>query len=305
VQDMAGPGASVQGEERWVSGEDTALRLVAYAGAGPGGPSVVVLHGLGTGVDVLREAVPGLDPFARLAAEGLNVLALDWPGHGRSGGRRGHLTYRQAMESAALAVGEARALWNGEVGLLGTGLGGVLAFYAALEDDRVGAVACHNAIDLRDVRPVLRRARQGVLLPAAARLRRVLSSRLQERTPIPTDAVIAPADLAADPALTRRLRRHPQAVRRYDLASLASILLTPEDKPAVEAQRVATFVAVGGADRVLPETAARALVARLSCPAQLWALPGGSHQLLLEHPAAFAPQAAAFLHEHLRTRQGA
>lgn len=289
----------LQREEVWATSDGLSLRMLAYTGAGTHGPSVVALHGLITGVDVLRSAVAGLDPWARLADEGFNVLALDWPGHGRSGGRRGHLTYRGAMEAAATAVACAAERWAGPVGLFGTALGGVLAFYAALEDDGVRAVACHNALDLRDVRPVLQRARQGALLPAAGMLHTRLSTAAQERLLIPASAVVATADLADDPGVARALRYHPQAVRRYTLAGLASILLSPADKPDISAQRVPTFVAVGANDRVLPQTTTRALASRLSADSQLWVLPGGSHQLLLEHHQALLPATAEFLHRHL------
>jgi len=289
----------VQGRELWTASEETSLRLVAYEGAGPGGPSVVALHGLITGVDVLRDAVPGLDPYARLAAEGLNVLALDWPGHGRSGGQRGHLTYRGAMAAAAAAVASARDRWEGPIGLFGSAFGGVLGFYAALEGNGVGAVACHNVLDLRDVRPVLQRVRQGTLLPAAAAVRKRLSPARLAAIRIPASAVVATPDLAEDPDLAQALRRHPQAVRRYTLAGLASMLLSPEDKPDVSAQAVPTFVAAGSNDRVLPETTTRAFASRLTCDSELWVLPGGGHQMVLEHPEALLPAAADFLHRHL------
>lgn len=289
----------MESQELWVASDATSLRVVAYDGPGAGGPSVVALHGLVTSVDVLRGAVSGLDPFARLAAEGFNVLALDWPGHGRSGGRRGHLTYRDAMGAAAAAVACARQRWEGPVGLFGTAFGGVLAFYAALESTGVGAVACHNVLDLRDVRPVLQRTRQGALLPAAAALRRRLPAERQEAVMLPASAVVATADLADDPDLARLLRRHPQSVRRYTLAGLGSILLTPEDKPDVSAQAVPTFVAIGSNDRVLPETTTRAFASRVTAESELWVLPGGGHQMLLEHPEALVPAVAGFLHRHL------
>ena len=284
-------------EDRWAISRQTSVRLRTYAGAGAGGPSVVALHGLGSGVDVLREAVVGFDPYARLAEEGFNVAALDWPGHGRSGGPRGRLTYRMAMDAAATAVDLAGESWGGPVGLLGTALGGVLAFYAALEDDDVTAVVCHNILDLRDVRPVIQRTRQGVLLPLAGGLRRF--TQLTPRVRIPTLGVAATADLAADPALARRLRSHPQAVRSYEFESLVSLFLTPEEKPALTAQVTPTLVMVGSEDRVLPVTPTRAFVSHLPGPSQLWVLPGGSAQLWLEHPEAFVTRAAEFLRANL------
>jgi alpha-beta hydrolase superfamily lysophospholipase len=284
--------------ERWVTSRGTTLRLLAYDGPA-GAPAVIVLHGLEVGVDALREAVPGLDPYARLAAEGLHVLALDWPGHGRSGGRRGGLGYRAALEAVGVALDTARRCWDAPVGLLGLGLGGVLAFYAGIEEEGIGAVVCNGVLDLRDVRPALHRTRQGVLLPAAGLLRRVAPAGRHRSVPIPAASVVADVDLAADPVVRRALRHHPQAVRRYDLEGLGSILLSPEDKPDVAAARVPVLVAVGSNDRALPETAARHFASRLTCEHELWVLPGGGHQLLLEHPEAFAPVAGAFLRRHL------
>lgn len=284
----------------WTASRQTALRLRAYDGPGAGGPTVVVSHGLRTGIDPLRKAVAGLDPYARLASEGLNVLALDWPGHGRSGGRRGHLTYRLAMDAAATATAVARDRWGGRVGMFGWALGGVLAFYAALEQDGIEAVACHNVLDLRDVRPVLQRARQRVLLPLAAQLHRRLPDAQLARLAAPAAAVIATGDLTADPHIARALLAHPQAVRRYDLAGLNSILATPGDKPDIAAQTTPTFVAVGSQDRVLPETTTRAFVSRLVCDHELWVLPGGSHLMALEHPSVLLPRAAAFLRRRLQ-----
>ena len=285
--------------ELWTTSRETALRLLAYDGASDGGPSVVAMHGMVTSTDILRTARPGTDPYATLAAAGLNVLALDWPGHGRSGGRRGHLTYRLAMDAAAEAAAVARQRWGGRVGAFGTGLGGVLAFYAALEEPAIEAVACHNVLDLRDVRPVLQRARQGVLLPAAGRVRGWFGQATTDKIRVPAAGVIATPDLAQDPALATLLRTHAESVTSYDLTSLLSIFLTPEEKPDIAAQSAPTFIAVGSNDRVLPETATRAFASRLTCENEVWILPGGGHQLWLEHGAALVPHAAAFLHRNL------
>lgn len=287
----------MQAVQRWATSGQTTLRMLAYDGAGVGGPSVVVVHGLGTGVDVLRDAMPGLDPFEQLAGHGLNVLALDWPGHGGSGGPRGRLTYGMAMAAAAVAVAEARALWHAPVGLFGTALGGALAFYAALEGAAVDAVVCHGAVDLSEVRPAMQRARSGLLLPALLAAKR-LSPERSARIRVPLRAMFPAADIANDPALVGRLLHHPAAVSSYDLGSLVSLLASPEDKPDIAAQQVPTLVAVGSHDRILPEVPARAFVSR-SSRTELWVLPGGSHQLLLEHHRALLPVATRFLVEHL------
>lgn len=289
-------------QDLWASSRQTGLRLRAYDGA-DGDPAVVALHGLGVSVDAIVGALGSLDPFAALRDAGCHVLALDWPGHGRSGGQRGHLTYRMAMDAAAAAVDEARERWRAPVALFGAGIGGVLAFYAAHEDDRVAAVACAGLLDLRDLRPVLRRTRRAVTLPVAAALARALPGSAQRRVPVPLAALLSRRDIAEDPGLAEALRSHPQAVRRYSLAGLASVFGSPEGKPDARSQRVPVLAAVGGNDTVLPETTTRALTQRLTCPVELWALPGAGHQLLLEHPSALLPTVAGFVRRHALRRE--
>ncbi len=130
-------------------------------------------------------------------------------------------------------------------------------------------------------------------------LRRVLPPSAHTAVPLPAAAVVATVDLAGDAPVRRAMRRHPQAVRSYDLQGLGSIMLAGEEKPDIAAARCPTLVAVGSNDRAMPETAARHFASRLTCDHEFWVLPGGSHQLLLEHPDAFAPVAAGFLRRHL------
>lgn len=279
----------------WADSRLTTLRMAAYDGPDAAAATVVVLHGLGSGVDVMRSALPRFDPFAAMAATGLHVLALDWPGHGRSGGARGHLSYRLAMEAAATAIDTAGARWDTPVVVAGFGIGGTLGVYAAIEDTRPVAVVSHGLIDLRDIGPTLRRTRQQALIPAASWLRRRMDDPQRRRIPLPLRAVLAPTDLAFDPRLVRRLTHHPQSVRTYDLGALGSILLSPEDKPSLAALTTPTLVVVGGNDVIFPPTAAAAAAESISGDTRVWVLQAASHDLLLEHPHALLPEVRAFV----------
>jgi pimeloyl-ACP methyl ester carboxylesterase len=285
----------------WTDARMTTIRIAAYDAPSAAEPAstVVVLPGLGASVDALRDAVPRFDPFAALAATGVGVLAVDWPGHGRSGGERGHLTYRAAMDTVAAAVDVARDRARGDVVLVGLGFGGTLACYAALEDDRVAAVVSQGLCDLRDIRPLLGRWSQRAVLPIAALLHRHLPFRATRRIRVPLRLLTAASDRAFDPDLARRLERHPQWVGSSDLAALASLLLTPEDKPALSAMRTPTLVVVGARDHVLPAAAAHAAASQLAGPHRVWVLPAAGHQLLLEHPGAVLDEVTAFLTETL------
>lgn len=286
-------------EDRWTHAAGVALRVRCYDPPDEPTASAVVLHGLVTGVDPLRSARAGLDPFARLAGEGLAVAALDWPGHGRSGGRRGALSYRGAMDAIAAAVELAQNRWPGPVGLVGLGLGGALALYGGIEDRRIGAVVAHGAFDLRDVSAVPTRGRGRHLAGLVARLRRQTPGGFARRVRVPARWILAPGQLAGDPGTAARLWRNPQAVRAYPLEPLAGLLFEPADKPDLAASRAPALLAAGTADPVQPPAAVRRVSARLSGPHRTWLLPGGGHQLLVDHPEASIPAFAAFLREHL------
>lgn len=285
-------------EDRWTHGAGVALRVRCYEPPEPVA-SAVVLHGLVAGVDPLRSARAGLDPFARLAGEGVAVAALDWPGHGRSGGPPGALSYRGAMEAVAAAVELAQTRWPGPVGLVGLGLGGALALYGGIEDRRVGAVVAHGAFDLRDVSAVPTRGRGRHLAGVVAALRRRAPGGVIRRVRVPSRWILSPADFAGDPGTAVRLWHSPQAVHAYPLEPLASLLFEPANKPDLAAARVPALLAAGTADPLQPPAAVRRVAARLSCPHRTWMLPGGGHQLLVDHPEASAPAFASFLREHL------
>jgi pimeloyl-ACP methyl ester carboxylesterase len=91
----------------------------------------VVLHGLGSG-----RANHG-DYAARLAAAGINALAIDLRGHGESGG-----TMDVGMVDDVLtALDWLAAEGAGALGVRGSSLGGFLALHAAVRHSGVRAVA--------------------------------------------------------------------------------------------------------------------------------------------------------------------
>lgn len=275
-------------ETGWVTSRDVPLHLSVVPSAGAAG-TVVFVPGIAGNAEVYASCVPGADLFPALAAEGLNVVAVDLQGHGRSEGRRGHLPFREALENIEDAVGYALARFGEPVGLIGSSLGGILSLYAGIEDQRIAAILCHNTIDLRDISPLGRRWRQKLVISLGAQIRAGAA-----RTPllrVPVRALISPADVFEDPANVRRWMRTRGTVWWYTLASVASIFFTPEDKPAVEALDVPLLVATGDEDSIFPVGAQRSIVDRVEGPSELWVLRGAGHAVPLEHLRAFASRA--------------
>ncbi|MFA5890445.1 MAG: alpha/beta fold hydrolase [Actinomycetota bacterium] len=280
----------------WVTCKNLALRLSVFEADRPS-PTVVFLHGMGASSAMFSHLVPGVDFLEALRSEGLNVVAVDFQGHGMSDGRRGHLPFHDALANAGEAVGFAVERFGQPVGLAGSGLGGFVAFYAGLGNERVGAVACHTAADLRQVGTFELRLRRRALASLIDSGRR--AARQLPLVPLPLSAVYSPGDMFEDPAILRRWRRFPRTVRWYTVDSLVSFFLTPDDKPAVEAMGKPLYVITGERDMVVPLAGQEDLVARAGSSAELFVLGGAGHMLPLEYCGQTAPRMAKWLRAHL------
>ena len=283
-------------QSAWVTSRSVPVHL-AVREADRAAPTVVFVHGMRTNAHVYGGRFRGGNFLAALAEEGLNVVALDLQGHGLSEGRPGHVTYRDAMDNVAQAVSFALERFGAPVALAGSSMGGILAFYAALEDERVGAVASCCIADLRDVEPMVVRLRQRLVRPAVEAMRSAA-----ERFAflhLPAGLVFSPWDVFEDPDNVRRWLTTPRMPHAYSLASVVSIYLTPEDKPAAEAMGRPVLVLAGEEDRIFPVGMQEAIVRRLGSNADIFVLEGAGHMLPVEHTSVTAPKIGEWLRKIL------
>ncbi len=279
----------------WVTAAGDPVHLTVYE-AGRGRPSLVFLHGLTARAGFYEDLVPGANFLAAMAEEGVNVVAPDLPGHGFSGGSRGHLTYRGAVAAGMRAVEFALELLGGPVAVGGSSLGGVLSLYLGVEDPRVRAVAALGALDLRDIGPVLLRFRQKLLVPVLGKVRRLAQAAPFPK--VPAAAVISPRDVFEDPANLARWRSFPGITWWYTLASLVDLFLHPEGKPSLQALDKPALIATGEEDPIFPVTYELELASSLPY-GEAFVLPGAGHMLPLEHLAATRKIMARWLKETL------
>jgi alpha-beta hydrolase superfamily lysophospholipase len=273
------------------------LHLTLYE-AEPGAPTLIFIHGMTAHAGFYTEMIPGRDYLRALAEAGFHVIGLDLQGHGRSGGRRGDFTYADAIRNIRRAVDFALAHYGGPVGITGSSMGGILAFYAALEEPRIRAAVCHNVLDLRDIRPALYLRRHFVLVPlarAARPLRGILGG-----LPVPVRAFLEPSHVFERPENLRRWQADPLCVWAYRLRTWLSVFLDPSDKPPIEAMATPVRILVGERDRILSADLHRDFAARLRCRKDLVILPGAGHMLPLEYLEQTVPLVAEWFREHLR-----
>lgn len=79
-----------------------------------------------------------------LARERYSSLALDYRGHGRSGGKRGWWTLAELVTDTRAAIDWVLARGSGKVALFGNSLGGMVGIATANADERVAMAAASN-----------------------------------------------------------------------------------------------------------------------------------------------------------------
>jgi len=274
----------------------TPIHLTIYE-VDPQAPSVIFIPGMTAHVGLYTETIPDADYLGAIANEGFNVIGIDLQGHGRSGGPRGLFTYRDLIGNISCAVDYALSRYNDRIGVTGSSMGGILAFYAALEDERIKAVVCHNVVDLQDVHPILYLKRHFILVPITEALRPI-TARLTW-LPIPVIAFLEPSHVFEDPENVRRWRSDPLCVWAYRCSSWVSLFLNPADKPPIEAMKTPVRIIVGEHDKVLNAPYHRLFYERLRCQKDLVIVPNAGHMLPLEYLETTVPLVTGWLHKVL------
>jgi 3-oxoadipate enol-lactonase len=245
---------------------------------GHGGPTVVLLHGLGSSSSDWPEQLPALEPCYR-------VCAVDLPGHGGSPLIPGPLTIERMAGDVAAALGDL----GGPAHVVGLSLGACVALRLALQAP--GAVR-----SLTLVNPFARVRPCGPRDLARLALRMILLG-------------VAPMDTVAA-HVARRLFPWPEQHALYT-AAVASLAGTPrraylaamwalarfDARGQVAAIRQPTLVVSGDRDTSVPLAAKLALAAAIP-HARLLVIPASGHATPHDQPAVFNRALLEFLAAH-------
>lgn len=235
-------------ELTWKNAEGISLHAVHWPVDGPKAV-IALVHGQG-------EHIGRYHHLARwFNARGVAVLGFDQQGHGKSGGKRGHVAHLDAyLDDIGLLLGEARRLYPGlPLFLYGHSMGGNLTLNYVLRrrpDGLAGLIATGPWIRLAFEAPALK--------VAAGRLLR----RLMPTISLPTG--LAAHFLSHDTAVVQAYKTDPFV---HDQLSAAAGLALLEGGAWLDGYAgnspVPLLLMHGGADKITSAPATRALAGRL------------------------------------------
>jgi len=99
-------------------------------------PTLVFIPGIGTYAELYAEFL------GKLSLRGFNVVAIDLPGHGYSGGTRGLYNVNQVCQAVSAVISHLETRFSGPFAVYGYSLGALLGVAAAEQDSRIQAVLC-------------------------------------------------------------------------------------------------------------------------------------------------------------------
>jgi alpha-beta hydrolase superfamily lysophospholipase len=230
--------------------------------------------------------------------KGLEIWAMDPPGHGRSKLPRGQFTMEAYIEDV-LTLAEHIARTTGlPVFTLGSSLGSGTAFLALEQSPHLVSgigmgVAIPAAGWMADARAAL--ASKGV-----AQLLEVFGNAIQFN-------IFRFLNLEknyGDPERVKKVYNDPNVCWHYDLASWRSYL-TYDPQVPTEQNSKPHLVIVGGADPLFPTDDVKRVFARLGGPVTLDIVEGAPHQVMFDRPDYFSTKTDTWVRSHLVTANAA
>jgi alpha-beta hydrolase superfamily lysophospholipase len=226
--------------------------------------------------------IPGTGAHSRCYAEflfqlhgqGFRVVGIDLQGHGLSEGVRGSFTVEELLENIYDVTTWAVERYGERVGISGSSLGGILAFYAVANDPRLKSAVCHNVAVLSEP-GYLQLTRAPNLLRTILPLSR-LAARLLPELRLTIWLYLDPQSITDDPRLLETFADDPLTLQSLPLRSIVSQSQAAPAKP-IEEIETPIMVLHAEEDRIFPLDYCRAIYDRLTCPKRFELIPGADH----------------------------
>lgn len=231
-----------------------------------------------------------------IAYKGFNVIGIDPAGHGHSSGKRGDFTMEKLLANLRDTVAYVHRTFGGKTGIIGSGQGGIVVYYAALEGIEVDAVVAHTAAlvyqdFLRIVRyPGLSKA----LLPGISYIWRHVPG-----IKLPVASYLNWNKVFSNRGMLKMFKGDTLFTGSYTLGAIASLR---DYRPVLKGLPMPpTMIITGTGDEVIPrEVSERAFYALKGNLHTYVEIEGAAHMLPLEHMAQLLPR----IEDWLATRLG-
>lgn len=229
----------------------------------------LLVHGLGEHSGRYRHVAEALN------RAGFSVWALDYRGHGRAGGRRGHCGgFDELLDDVGTLVARARAESPAPpTVLVGHSLGGLLALaYALTSPTTLAAVVASS--------PALELA---VPPPWTERLLAAVLGRLWPTCAVPNG--VHPEWLSHDPAVVAAYRADPLVHRTVTLGGYLAVRKAMASvRRRAAAMAVPCLILQAGDDRIVSAAASRAFAAAVPTPGSACRVYDGWYHELFNEP---------------------
>lgn len=278
-------------ETATVESDGVELKLYVFESS-PGDPAVVFIPG--TGVYALLYG----RFMSELSDRGFNVIGYDCRGHGLSGGPRGSYSIGQMVEDTRNVVSYAIGRYGEKVAVAGSSQGGIVAFYTAAADGRLGCAVCHNLL-APDEPDNYRMTRFPAVFKRLIRLMplvRFFPGWLRVPVSLYLDLNSEPCRLMPD--MRRFMKSDPLVVLSISLEALASLTDTPLATP-VEEMEVPVMVIHSELDNIFPADYVKRVFDRLRCRKKMVSLDGTPHLVLIDFVDDVLPEVVSWLEENL------
>jgi len=210
----------------------------------------------------------------QLHGRGFRVVGIDLQGHGWSEGVRGSFTIEELVENIYDVTTWAVEGYGERVGISGSSLGGILAFYAVANDPRLKSAVCHNVAVLSEP-DYLRLTRAPNLLRAILPLGR-LAARLLPELRLTIWLYLDPQAITDDPRLLEIFVDDPLNLQTLPLRSIVSQSQAAPARPIEEIETPIMVLHAEG-DRIFPLDYCRAIYDHLTCPKRFKLIPRADH----------------------------
>jgi alpha-beta hydrolase superfamily lysophospholipase len=218
--------------------------------------TILFVHGTGAHARCYAEFL------FQLHGQGFRVVGIDLQGHGLSEGVRGSFTVEELVENIYDVTTWAVERYGEKVGISGSSLGGILAFYAVANDPRLKSAVCHNVAVLSEP-GYLRLTRAPNLLRTILPLGRLAAQLLPELR-LTIWLYLDPQAITDDPRLLETFVDDPLTMQALPLRSIVSQSQAAPAR-AIEEIETAIMVLHAEGDRIFPLDYCRDIYDRLNC----------------------------------------